>query len=798
MVRNYLTVAIRNLLRHKGFAAINVLGLAVGAGCCVLAMVYIRHEMAYDRFHENSDRIYRVIRELSSPDAGSHFHPGSPGPMAAVLRETYPEVDRSSRLWVLQDVWVRNGGQGLKATFAVADPALLDIFTIRMVDGDGRAALSVPGNVLIAQSTARKFFGQEDPIGRQIAVENRRLPTDFIVAGVFQDFPSTSSYRFEMLTSTEPRREFGWWRGGWIPYSSDSVQALVLLREGADARALEHKMGDLVPLYHGKEFVGKYTYHLQALEDVHLLSLPDLGISESGDWRSLILLACVAALVLLIGCVNYVNLSTARASVRGPEIGLRKTVGAGRGQIAAQFVAESTLVAAASVALGLVLAYLALPEFRVLVERDLQMVPGPALGVGALVLVVVVGLFAGAYPATYLSSLSPTMAIRSRGGLRSRCGAFRKGLVVLQFTTAIALVVSTLVVKSQLQYVRNADLGFDADQVVVMPLFSLDRSLTARFRTVRDAFMSVPGAIGATASQVVMGVKIADKRQMVFPEGKEGENWQMFHLAVDENFLATYGIDLVAGRNLSVDDPTNRPDSWLINETAAKQLGWDDPLGKKMVWSLNKVPGTVVGVVKDFHLHTLHQPIGPAFLFFWARHYDLLSVKLHTDDVRTSLAGLERMWKRFIPDRPFEFSFLDESTDALYQADKRTSRVFEVFSALTVFIACLGLFSLSSYVVERRTREIGVRRVLGATVSGTALLLCAELVAWVGAANLFAWPISYLFMRDWLEGFAHRTQLTVWPFLAAGTVALSVSFVAVVLQTWRAATVDPVDTLRAG
>jgi len=813
MLRNYLLVAIRNLLRHKVYSFINISGLAIGMACCVLIMLYIENEFSYDRHHENADQIYRVLRETRETGGGRSLGSGTSGALALGLRRDFSEVQAAVRIWnTWGGKWLSYGGKAFRQAFCLADANVLDVFTFPLVKGDPATVFKDPFSVLITEEMVQKFFDDEDPIGKVITVEDRHLGGDYTITGILRNIPRTSSplwktgLQFDFLTSTAVvSREIvrgpweGWNRGSsWSP-----IKTYVMLPKGYSPAALERKLPDFMARYMGAEVRERNTYRLQPLTRIHLYTNVDYGRPGMGGITFVYLLGTIAFFILLIASINFMNLATARYTTRAREVSMRKVVGARWLQLVQQFLGESILLSFLALLLAIGLVELVLPTFNAFAGKDLSLITNlrmPVL-VGLFFFTILVGLLAGSYPAVFLSSLQPLTALKGALKTGSRGFWFRRGLVVFQFSISILLMIGTAVVHRQLEYIRHKDLGFHKDHILLLPVFGQDRELQTEsegrlsesYNLVKQEFLQHPNVLKASAS-ATYGTAGGWQVGRVRPEGHDGSEFRMPVLGVDEDFLDTYDIELLAGRHFSGDIASDLTEAFMLNETAAKVFGWTDPIGKQLEWDKRK--GTVIGVVKDFHHQSLRQEIGPIALCMWRPRFSYLSLRIRSEDIPVTMDFLKETWKRFLPSRPFTARFLVDNVDGRYGSEVRFSQISSIFSLLAIFISCLGLFGLVSFNVEQRTREIGVRKVLGASVSGIVFMLTRESVKWVLAANVIAWPVAYFAMSKWLQGFVYRIGLEAWLFLLGGTLALVIALVTVSYQAIRAATANPVDALR--
>ena len=720
--------------------------------------------------------------------------------MAEELRSTVPAVETATRLWQ-QWVWVRHEDRGFFRVIGVVDPAFFDIFTVPILEGD-LSSLQTPHTALISTRTAELLFPEADPIGQTITVDHRYFKGDYLVTGVYEHPPETSSVDFDFLTSTRPVAQLGWW-AEWRNFTADHVQTWMKLRLDQDPGHVEEALTSIVQSRHSPDYAKVVSYVLQPLDEIRLYGNREFGLGGGGDIRHIHTLGAIGLFIVVIACINFTNLATALATGRALEIGMRKTAGAHRGQLFGQFIVESLCLAFVGMLLTFLFATLAMPTFNELIERDLSLDLLSPTQLSATILVfIVVGLAAGWYPALHLSGFKPTEVLK--GGQKQSGGWIRKSLVVGQFAISIGLVASTLVVYDQQTYTRDKHLGYSSEAVVVLPIFAADRSLNKQYESVKEAFLRHPSVLKATASQALMGRTAFSNQQQVEPEGKHGEDWKMYHVAVDEDFLDTYDMDIVAGRFISRDYPSDATNAWVLNETAVRRLGWTDPktgsmngaLGRQMRWPLNGREGTVVGVVKDFHYRSLHEEIAPTFLFKWWPKWDRLSLKISMQNFEETKAHLERTWDRYIDGQPFRFYFLDESLRSQYADEKRIAETFGLVATLAIFVACLGLLGLASFAARRRTKEIGVRKVLGASVGSIILLIAREFVLLIVIASAIAAPIAYSTMDSWLERFHYRIDVGFDTLALAAISALVVALITVSYHAVRASSTDPVHALR--
>ena len=807
MIKNYLTVAIRNLMRHKLYASINVLGLAIGLACGILILLYIQQEFAIDRSHTLGDRIYKVIREQRG-STQTTYEEGTSGALGPVLKETFPEVETTVRIWQWL-VSAQYGEHKNQYTLALVDDNFLDVFDFPLIKGDLETAFRLPYSVVITDDMAQHLFGETDPMGQTVSVDNRYMPGEYTVTGIVKAPQLSSELYFHLLTTTIPSagRTPELWKM-WLPGQSwRPVNTYVLLKAGQNAETLKTKMQSLIVQYLGDDVAAKNTYHLQPLHRVYLYGESDFNPTADSPMQQIYMLTAIGLIVVVIACVNFTNLATARAVTRKREVGVRKVVGAHRPQLMVQFLTESLLLTSAALLIALALVEIFLPLFNQFVRGDLHLNATTVIAgtPAALAFTLLVGLLAGWYPAFFLSSVSPVNALKSSASSSSGSAWLKKGLVIFQFGMSILLVICTLVVYQQLRFIDTKDMGFARDHIVSLPIFAHGRDhevfphkrLSARHQMVKQVFLEHPNILSASALRFDI-TGYSGRLRLVWPDGDRTKERTFRISEVDDSFFETFEIPVLLGRTFSADVASDAFQAIILNETAVRLLGWeDDPIGKQIVLPAygNRSP-TVIGVVKDYHSLTLREEIAPmGFIGDW-RLFVSLVLRIRPDNTAQTLSFLETQWKRFVPDAPFEYHFLDEMIDWIYFNEQLTGKMLGVFSLLAIFVACLGLFGLAAFMVQSRTKEIGVRKVLGASTPHLVMLLSREFIFLILLANLIAWPIAYYLMRDWLSGFAYQTDLNVLPFIVSAIMALIIAFGTVSMQAIRAARSNPIDALR--
>jgi putative ABC transport system permease protein len=799
MFKNYLKIAWRNIIRHKGYSFINIFGLAAGVACCILIMVWVQNELSFDRFNSKADRIYRLYNELTL-NGRTRTAPVVSAPVAPALRQSFPEVESAVRILSFYNTTVKYGEKEFREDQVYfADNSIFDIFSLPLSQGNPKSALASGYTAVITEKTARRYFGAENPMGKLLKFGDGR---EYAITGVMNNMPSNSHIQFDILCSfatwlAENKQEAEMW--GRI-----NLYTYVLLAPGTDLRQFHAKIDRLIDEKIGKDLKkvgGSLKFHLQPLTRIHLHSDFEMDPSKTGDIKTVFLFSGVALFILFIACINFINLATARYANRAMEVGLKKTLGASRGSLARQFLGESFFVAFLAVLFACLFAVLLLPLLRSLSGQEFSaaIFMKPLYLSSFVFFTVLVGVLAGSYPAFFLSSFDPVQTLKGKLKAGAASSLFRRTLVVGQFAISIALVIGTMAIFEQMQFIRSKHLGFDKEQVLVL---SLPRSKNVSPQTVRDEMASIPGVANAGMSADVPGTGFSMTNFV--PEGRtEKEALLMQEMEIDDQFLVTLGMKIVKGRNFSRDMKTDPTDALLINETAAAQLGWKDPIGKSISKKGRGADGQrvaiskrIIGIVKDFHALSLHQRIEPLVIANSPENFGLVSVKIASKNTQEIISRLKDKWQQLFPDVPFDSFFLDESFGRMYRAEEQLNQIFTSFAILAILISCLGLFGLAAYMTEKRTKEVGIRKVLGASISKVVFLLANEFGKWVLVANIIAWPLAYYFMKRWLQSFAYHTTIGIGIFFFSGLAALVIALLTVGYQSIKAARANPVDSLR--
>lgn len=807
MLKSYLTFALRRLKRQPGYTFINVAGLAVAMACCLLVGLYMKDELSFDGFHERADRLFALSYNSRA------FGPGlsTPYPLASTVSATLPEVEHAVRTWGGSRTTVTREEAQIQAhgTVLLTEPSFFEMFSFPTLAGDAVSALTAPDGVVITEATARRFFGEEDPIGKTLHLRRFDSGNGFAVRAVVQDTPANSTIQFEIAAPLSLLGEQYMQENAW---NSSMYWTYVLTKQPVAAAELEVSLAHAIAQHFKSSQAGSDPpeFNVHPLSSVYLSDLYRAG-GFKGQHKYLYIFGSVSVFILLIAAVNYVNLVTAQGIQRAREVGVRKAMGAARTQLVRQFLGESMLLSLTALIMAFLLVALALPAFNRLFEKTLTFGAGDfgfALSL-LCALVLLLAVAAGAYPAFVLSRFRPTEVLRGAGMKTeaARGRTMRNGLVVLQFTISVVLITGTTIIYKQLDFIQNKDLGFDGEQVVVV---NLPSSVSGAVReTLKQRSLSDFGVLRASVANglpsrfmMTLGQDVAEVSSQARTE-KEGV--QLKPAVVDVDFVETLGISVLAGRTFSEKFPADETRAYVLNAAAAREFGWSpaEAIGKPFkLPARESVPdGEVIGVVADFHITSLHSAIDPIVLQLreddsWSTSYALMA-KLAPARIRDAIGHIERQFARVAPGESFEYEFLDDRFDAMYQTEQRLSQIFTTFAVLAIFVTCLGLFGLAAFTAQRRTKEIGVRKVLGASVSSIVGLLTKDVLKLVCVAFIVAAPLAYFVMSRWLEDFVYRIDIGPSIFILAGLLALTIVVATVSYQSIKAALADPVKSLRS-
>ena len=795
MFRNYLRTAFRNLAKHWGFSLLNIIGLTVGMVAFFLIFLYVRFELSYDTMHSKGDRIYRIICNLQTPTETLTLNEPS-WAVAPHLAGQLPEIEAAVRVSQGDNWLVTQGDEHFQQEdVAMVDSNFLQVFDFPLLKGNRGTALKEPNSVVLTETTAKKFFGNADPMGKPLLLTRGKMHAT--VTGVLKDIPDNSQIRASMLVSISTvTRNNGGGRSVDDQWGNYGPQAYVLLKPGASASLLQRKFPAWLEKMNGKEMHQSHmipTLLLERLKDIYLRS--DRDDSKTGHITNVYIFSIIGAFILIIACINFINLTTARSAERAKEVGIRKVIGALKPQLARQFIGESVILCLISFLLAVLLTALLIHPFNQLAGKIVSpgMFAQPTDLLILLGIAILIGIAAGFYPALVLSGFQPVSVLKGRFATGTRGIFLRKALVIVQFTIATALIIGTLVVWQQLNYMRSQDLGFNQTQKLVLDT----RGDSARL-TLKQEVLRLPGVLSTAMSSSVPGTGNPGAYSQI--QNRRGDmqvaNLDLYF--VDFDYIPVLKMKMVAGRPFSREFMTDTTHSMILNEAAVREFGYTSPdqaVGRQFdQWGRK---GTIVGVVKDFHFHGLQEVIKPLSMRIEPQGCDLLIVNVEGHNIPTTVAAVEKLWKQLLPDKPFSYFFLDEHFDKQYRAEDRFGRLFLYFAFLAILISCLGLMGLASYSTVQRTKEIGVRKIVGASVRSIVVLLSKDFLILVGIAFVLAGPAAYYFLHAWLQGFAYRIPIYWWIFVTAAVLALLVAVLTVSFQAVRAAMANPVVSLRA-
>ncbi|MFC1724416.1 ABC transporter permease [candidate division KSB1 bacterium] len=792
MLRNYLYIAFRNIRKQKGYSLINIAGLAVGMACFILIILYLQNEFSYDNFHEKKDNIHRIIQQQpGNIYIGSDYFAVTPARLAPALMEDFPEVEFATRIDDIGRGLLKKGDISFYEMGIYTDENFFDVFTFEMAEGEGKSALQEPFTIILSEKLAKKYFGDENPIGKTI---NFNEKNDLTVKGIHKEVPANSHFKFDYIISWKTKEADPNTLKNMSSWGNSSFYTYLVLSPGTN---IENTLRKFTIYYKQKSEQPNSTriWIIQHLKDIHLRSTFNFDMAERTDIKHLYLLSGIGLLILGIACINYMNLATARSSKRAREIGIRKVVGAKRVQLIRQFIGESVSFSVLSLSAAMLLVIILLPAFNNYVGKELSFNPvnNYTFFIFLICLTLSVGLIAGSYPALLLSSFKPVKVLRSSGFKMGGGALFRNILVIFQFTSTVVLIAGTLVINKQLQYLRDKDLGFNKDHVAVIRM--RDQGLRDNFEVIRTELLRSPDILSVSYSNSLPS-RISSNNGMKV-ENNEGEMTQqsIYVGSVDYDFINLYELELVKGRNFSKDFGTDPNHAVIVNEEMVKYMGWTDPIGKKVdFWSAKE--GEVIGVLKNYHFYSLHEKIEPALLYLSTKYAYNASVKIRANSVSSAVGFIKNVVEKHSINHPFEYYFLDENYYENYVSEQKLGEIFIYFSSVAIFIACLGLFGLSAFTTERRTKEIGIRKTLGATETNLMVLLTKEFARFVIAATVIGVPLSYYFLHKWLTNFAYHADMGWIVFAAASIISMTVAMLTVGIQAKKAAAANPVETLR--
>ena len=774
MFKNYFKIAIRNIKKYKTYSTINIMGLAVGMACSIFIMLWVNDELSYDNFHTNGNDIYRILPTVSGDTWTS-----SPWALIDNLKRDYPEIKKGS--WFFpRIVNTKYQESAFNERIALVAPDFLKMFTFPIIVGNPNTALSDVNSIIISEQTALKYFGNEDPLGKVITIDDQ---IDLTVTGIIENVPTNSTLQFDMLARPEiaisQKRLHGW---------SMDCASYIMLSEGTNYKDVVAKISDSVERY-DKRGLYECTIDLQPLRDVYLINL-----DGTDPIVYVYIFTAIAVLVILIASINFTNLSTARSALRAKEIGMRKVIGAKRGDVIKQFFSESILLSFIALFIAIFIVFLLLPSFNTITEKQLSSVDllNPQIVFSLILVALLTGLLSGIYPSLYLSSFQPVTILKNAMAGGGKKHFLRRALIIFQFSAALCLIISTGIILKQIDYIKNKDLGFNRENVVTV---NLDDTLLGKYELLKEKLRGNRNIINITAaSNLPLNTNNND---MVRWEGYSGDDPQMFNfVSVDYNYFQTLEMKLKYGRAFSIEHSTDK-DNYVINETAAKIMGFENPVGKKFFDG--GYEGTIIGVVKDFHGTSFRNQIRPTF--FMMRYYDVLPksrmfVRVGRENIHATMAFIQDKCEQFSPEFIFNYRFLDDYFNQIYTSEEHMRTLLEYFAILAIFISCLGLLGLASFMAERRKKEIAIRKVLGAKVISLVFQLSKEFAMLVLLSNLIAWPIAYYFMNKWIDGFTYRTDIGITIFVFAAVGALAIALLTVSFQALKATNANPIDSIK--
>jgi putative ABC transport system permease protein len=807
MYKSYFTIAWRTFLKNKGYTTINILGLVIGLTACLLITLYVSHELSYDRFNENADRIYRVNNEIKFGD--NHLDRAATNAIfGETAKSNFPQIEQTTRLLWHGGFLVKKGDLNIReGDVAWADSTLFDVFTLPMISGDPKSALREPNSIVITESVALKYFDRTDVAGLTLTINNKKNRK---ITGVIKDLPPTCHFRFTCfipLLENESASEASW-------ASGQTFTTYLLLKPNTDVTALVPELNKMLDKHLGPEvkaiinitldeFKSQGDYFkvsLTRLTDIHLHSKRSGELYSNGNIEYVYMFSAIAVLILIIACINFMNLATARSSTRAREVGVRKVLGSLKSSLIKQFITESFLTTIIAMLLAFLLTLVCLPYFNDLIGKkiDTTILYSPLMLLTFGSLVVIVGCLAGSYPAFYLSAFKPVAVLKGGKGSSVKKSLFRNALVVFQFSASVILISGTMVIYEQMKYIHTKDLGYSRDQILII---NNTWQLGNRAASFKNSLLQLTGVDKATVSGYLpVNHYRSNDSFFTSPTLEIQEAISMQHWTIDEDYITTMGMQLVEGRDFSKNLAADST-AIIVNESAARFLGNLDIINKKLYRITDNEAQSVteyhiVGIVKDFNFSTLRESVKP-LAFIYGTDQGSLNVKINTADVPTLISAIERQWKALELNLPFEYSFMDEDFNRLYVGEQRIGKLFTVFAVLSIFVSCLGLFGLATFTAEQRTKEIGIRKVLGATVSGITTLLSKDFLKLVLVSVAIASPVAWYFMTQWLQGFAYRIDMKWWTFVASGMIAIIIAIITVSTHAIKAALENPVNSLRS-
>lgn len=783
MIKNYLKIAFRNIIQYRGYTFLNVVGLGIGMACFILISLWVRDELSFDQFHEKKNRIHRVLTKTDT----DNYNTNSSWKLGPAFKEKYPEIEEFCRIRFRESSPIRYKDKlFVEDNFFLADPSIFTMFTFPFKEGEPQTALAYLNSIVITEATAKRYFGEDNPIGKVLHV--LRYQSDFIVTGIVEDIPSNSHIQFDMVARVE-------WMG---EQRLNSWEFTGFTYVTLHPKVSPGEMNQKLKRFYIEEVNPEFTAvpELQPITKVHLYQLGKPGIIKQVYTFSII-----AVFTLLIACINFINLSTAKSSKRAKEVGIRKVSGATRLKLVKQFLGESLLLAFISIAMAVVLVELILPFFNDFTMKELSFTKSITLStlVFLVGIVLFAGVFSGAYPALFLASFQPVSVLKGQTKSSNKSSSIRKLLIIFQFAVSIGLIICTVVFHKQLNFIQEKDLGYDKNQIMTIPVPN-DPGLKEQYVPFKNELLKLPGIVGVTSS-ASRPTQVNEWIEINW-EGNTSDNFiPVNYTMVDYDFFETFDLELVKGRSFSKEFVSDETEACIINESASASMELDSPIGAKVYFnhpafdeSFKQV--RIIGVVEDFHFRSLHDEIGPFIFRVYRPWHSFIFVKIKPQNIQETVQNIASITNTIAPGYEFRFEFLDEAYNRLYLFETKIAQLVRVFSVIAIIISCLGLYGLVSYTAERKTKEIGVRKVLGASVPGIVFSLSKDFTKWVFVANLIAWPVAWFSMNGWLQEFAYKIDLSWWVFVMSGGIALFIALATVSFQSIKAAIANPVDALR--
>lgn len=798
MVKNYLKITLRSLKKHRVYTAINILGLSIGFICCLFIAIYVDDELKYDQFHSRSDDIYRVTREFFSQDGTTSLHLSQIAPPFAVyFKEDFPEMEKVCRIAFYGGTVEYEGKIFDEENFGFADPEIFDIFSFNFTAGDPKTALTEPGTIVITEEISNRYFGTPDGMNKVIRFSDM---VNFKVTGIIEEIPETSHFELELIANFMAVEEYYGGRERMMKaWGSNNYSTYFLLKEGESIQSIDSRFPDFLTKHVAEDANEWNALHIQKMTDIHLKSNLDNEQGMNSDITYVYIFISIGLLILFIACINYMNLATARSANRAKEVGMRKVLGAGKQNLIYQFLTESIVLVIIAIIISLVIVSATLPYFREFTDRQL-LLDGNQLMIwlGMITVIgIMIGVLAGSYPAFFLSSFSPLKVLKGKLASGAKSSSLRKVLVVVQFSISVVLIASTVIVFDQINYMSNKDLGYQTEQMLTI---RLSDTIKEKYELFKNVLLEHPSIVSIGSSRRIPSGQLLDSSgaQAEIDGEMQAPEVVIKRLDAGYDFLDTYEMEMAAGRWFSKSYGSDDTAAFVLNEEAVRIVGWetnDEAIGKSFTYGGRE--GRVVGISKNIHFESLRSEINPLVMFIPSTsNKRYMSIRVKPNELPETLKYIEGKWTEFSPKFPIEYRFLDDRFETLYQSETQRSKLFTGFSFLAIFLACLGLLGLASFTVAQRTKEISIRKVLGASLQAILLVLSKEFLVLVIASVIVGAPITWLFMSDWLDGYAYRIDLTILPFVIAGLISLIIAISTIGSQTIKAATSNPVKGLR--